>query len=124
MDNPTNNSVLLHPDGYIEVLVRGDQSYLSFDRIKSDLERITDKLRFESKPLLGLVDLTAMSGFNTGSNRAALEILETVPYQKVALFGGSGAVSAVAGLVIQAIGKSDRTRIFKDKATALEWLMA
>jgi hypothetical protein len=124
MDISTSNIVSLHPGGYIEVLVKGPQSYLSFDLIKRDVQQLTNKLQFENKPVLGLVDLTEMTGFNTGSNKAALEILEAVPYTKVALFGGNSAISTVTDLVIQAIGKGDRTRLFKDKESALAWLLA
>ena len=123
MDKQTGNSISLHSDGYIDVVVRGDQTYLSFDQLKQELEQLSEKLRFQGKDILGLVDLTNMTGFSTGSNKAAFEILETVPYTKVALFGGNSTITTVTTLVIQAIGKRDQTRLFKDKPEALAWLL-
>jgi hypothetical protein len=121
-DSQPKNSCALHPDGYIEVKVVGDQNYLSFDELKRDVNDLVGQLHYGGKPVLGLIDLSSMTGFNTGSNRAALEILESVPYDKVAMFGANAAISAVTNLLILALGKGDRTKLFKDRNEALAWL--
>lgn len=118
------NSVTLNSNGYIEIVVRGEQSYLSFDHLRGELEQLLEKLKSRGSPLLGLVDLTEMTGYSTGSNKAALELLETIPYTRVALFGGSNAIMTVTRLVIEAIGKGDCTQTFKNRAEALAWLLA
>jgi hypothetical protein len=124
MDTETKNTVELSPDGYIEAIIRGDQSYLSFDLLKGKVGKLVEDLQFQKKPILGLIDLTEMKKFNSGSNKAAFEILETVPYQKIAIFGSNSTITAVTSLVLQAIGKSDRSKIFKDKPSALAWLLS
>lgn len=124
MELTTNNTVTLNSDGYVEVKVKGEQSYLSFDLIRNRVKDLVHKLELHGTKVLGLVDLTEMTTFNTGSNKAALEILESISYQKVALFGGDTPITTVTKLVIAAIGKSENTRVFKDRAEALKWLLA
>jgi hypothetical protein len=120
----TNNKVTLSPNGYIEVKVVGDQNYLSFDGLKKDVNNLAEQLHFDGRSVIGLVDLTEMTSFNTGSNRAALEILEDTPYKKVAMFGANAAINNVTNLLIKALGKGDRTKLFKDRAAALTWLLS
>ncbi len=122
-DNPSN-TVKLNPDGYIEITITGDQSYLSFDGLRQDIEQYSERLRVQHLPVRGLVDLSGMTGFSAGSNKAALELLEGLTYDKAALFGGSGAVAEITKLILLAIGRNDQTRVFPDKASALAWLLA
>jgi hypothetical protein len=123
MDSNNTNSVSLHPDGYIEVIIRGDQNYMTYDQLRGQIEKFINKLQFEKKAILGLVDLTNIKSINPSSNKGAFELLEAFPYQKVALFGCNTAVAKVTNLIIQAIGKADKTKIFSDEELALKWLL-
>lgn len=118
------NSVSLNTDGYIEIKIIGDQDYLSFDALRKEAEELAIQLRYSQRAVRGLIDLTEMTGFNTGSNKAALEILGQIDYQKVALFGANASISTVTNLLIQALGKDDRTKLFPDRTSAVNWLMA
>lgn len=123
MSKEPHNSVSLNADGYIEVKISGDQNYLSFDALRKEVDGLVVQLRYSGQAVRGLIDLTEMTNFNTGSNKAAFEILEQIEYQKVAMFGANTVITTITNLLIQATGKADRTKLFKDRTAALAWLM-
>lgn len=111
------------PEGYIEVRVVGEQDYQKIERITKDVRPIIDQLQYEGKPILGLIDFTEDKSFNAGSNKAALEALEGIPYKRAALFGTNPMIVMAAQAVIAALGKSDHTRMFSSRDEALAWLL-
>lgn len=122
MATPAKNTVLLNPAGYIDVIITGDQTYLSFDQIRADVKPLMEERQRAGQPVRGLVDLTGMTHFDVGSNRAALEILEILVYDRVAMYGGNPAVTEITHLILEALGKTEQTKIFPDRASALAWL--
>jgi hypothetical protein len=122
MDSNNSNSISLDPSGYIRVTIQGEQTFLTYDELKNEVEKIVNKLNYEKKEIFGLVDLTNLETFNPSANKGAFQLLEAFPYKKVALYGCNPTITKVASLIIQAIGKADRTRIFSDEELALKWL--
>jgi hypothetical protein len=115
------NTVQLNKDGYIEVIVIGSQTGDSFRRIYSDALPFIDQLAKDNKPLLGLIDLTKETGFSVDSNKAALKLLEDLPYERIAMVHPP--FPEVTSGIIVAMGKSDNTKVFKTKEEALKWLL-
>lgn len=116
-------TVTVEPEGYVCVSLIGDQTYQTIDALKTETERRVEELRMQHKRLLGLVDLTRQTGFNTGSNKAALEALTSIPYEKAALVTDNQLFGDLAIMIIKALGKSDRTRYFKTREEAVPWLL-
>jgi len=116
------NRICLHPDGYIEVIIEGDQTHISFERLGFDAADLMELLQKQGKKRLGLIDVSKEGDFSPESNKAAMQILESLPYDKLAIYGVNKVRAAIARAVILAIGKTHNTKLFVDRQSALEWL--
>ena len=45
------NRIFYNPDGYVEVVIEGDQTYMTFENLKGDASDLLEKLQKEGKPL-------------------------------------------------------------------------
>ena len=116
------NKISLNPDGYVEVIMDGEQSYMTIDSMRYDAVDMLGQLQSENKPRLGLVDLTKQSNYTTDTNKAAMKTLESLNYEKVALFGANTFLTDVVKAIILAMGRTETTKIFKDRESAIAWL--
>jgi len=117
------NKINLNPEGYVEVIMDGDQTFMTIDNMKYDAIDMLSKLQQEGKPRLGLVDLTKQTNYTADTNKAAMKNLEALNYEKVALFGASTLLTEVTKAIILAMGRSHNTQIFKDRESAVSWLL-
>ena len=115
------NSVSLHPDGYIEITLHGYQTAESFLKVYQEAAPLILQIQSDNKPLLGLCDLTNQTGFSLGSDKLAMEYLEKIPYDKIAMFHVPH-LEVTQGIIL-AMGKSHNTKIFDTRGAALEWLL-
>jgi len=118
------NSIFLNPDGYIEVAIVGDQTHMAFERLHYDAADMMEVLQKQGKKRLGLIDVSKEGDFSPESNKAAMQILESLPYDRLAIYGVNKVRAAIARAVILAIGKTHNTKLFVDRQSALEWLQA
>lgn len=119
--NP-GNKIFLNPEGYIEIVLVGDQTAQSFERVYQEAEPIIEQLKTQGKPLYALFDLSKQTGFSLSSDKAALELLEEVDYDRIAMY--SVPHQDVTKGIIMATGKADKTKIFETRDQALTWLLA
>jgi hypothetical protein len=117
------NKIFLNPAGYIEMVIIGDQTYDTFHEMLDKLPELLEQLEGQGKPLRGLIDLTQKGKYTPGSNKAAMEALEQVPYQRVAMFGADAVLKEVTEMIILAMGKKEKTQLFHDRESAVAWLM-
>lgn len=117
-----DNKVYIAPEGYIEVDIIGNQTPESFQEINDKVRPLIEKLTEENKPLLGLVDMSAETGYSISSDKAALQLLEDINYTKLAMYNPPH-IEVVKG-IIMAMGRSENTKIFDDRNEALAWLLA
>ena len=112
----------MDPSGYVFVKLAGPQDYMTMDKVGKECKQLADDLHAQGKPVLGLVDFTDDQGFSTGTNKAVLQALEGIEYEKAALFGNPK-LKLVTKAVVAALGKGDRTKLFDTREEALAWLM-
>ena len=117
------NKIFLNPEGYVEVVMDGEQTYMTIDNMKYDAIDMLGQLQKEGKPRLGLIDLTKQANYTPDSNKAALSNLEALNYEKVAMFGASTLLTEVSKALILAMGRSQNTQIFKTREEAVKWLL-
>ena len=115
------NKVFVNPEGYLEVVVVGEQTAESFQDIWKVAEPLLGVMKVENKRLLALLDLTFQTGFSVRSDKAAMELLEQIPYEKIAMFNVPH--REVTKSIILATGKSDNTKIFDSRQEAVNWLL-
>ncbi|MFI5270548.1 MAG: STAS/SEC14 domain-containing protein [Candidatus Saccharimonadales bacterium] len=118
------NRIFYNPEGYVEVKVEGDQTYMSFENVLPTALDILDELQKKGQDRLGLIDLSKEGAFTPDSNKAAMQILESLNYDKLAMFGAGRVISDVAKAIVLAMGKGANTKIFNTREEALKWLMA
>jgi hypothetical protein len=116
-----NNKVFLNSDGYIEIVLSGEQTGETFLEVYEKAKPLIDKVQADNKPLLGLCDLTGETNFSLSSNKIAMEYLEKIPYERIAMFGVPH-VEVTKG-IIMAMGKSHNTKVFDNRKDALAWLL-
>ena len=117
------NRITYNPEGYIEVTIEGEQSYMAFVNLKADAADMIKQLQNEGKRRLGLLDITKQENYTPDTNRAAMEILESLNYEKLAIFGGGKFLTEVAKAIVLAMGKAGNTKIFATRESAVEWLL-
>jgi hypothetical protein len=117
------NSVTWQPEGYALVTLTGKQTFMTMGELAKQCQNMAEKLEAQGKPLLGLVDFTQDPGFDAGTNKAVLKALEEIKYDRIALFGENMVLAEVTKAVVAALGKDDRTKVFKSRDEALAWLL-
>jgi hypothetical protein len=118
------NKVFYNPEGYVEIVIIGDQTYVSFIDVKADTDFILEKLQKDGKRPLVLIDISHQGKFSAGSNKAGMEGLESTNYDGVAIFGaGNRALEEVTQAIILAMGKTTNTKLFPDRQAAVTWLL-
>jgi hypothetical protein len=121
--NETTNSIKLTSEGYILVELVGVQDYLSMESVGKECKEIATRLHYEKKPVLGLIDFTRDTTFSPGTNKAAMQALEEINYDKAAMYGSNPVLLGVTKAMVAALGKSETTKVFSSKQEALAWLM-
>lgn len=104
--------------------VAGDQSGETFTHLYEQAVPLVEELRASGRPVLGLADLTHKGHYSPGSNKAALQLMEQVDYDRLAVYGAGVMLKEVTELLIMALGRDDRTKVFPDRDAALAWLLA
>jgi hypothetical protein len=117
------NRIFFNPDGYVEVTVDGDQTAMTFENLKADAQIMLEDLQKKGLPRLGLIDLDKEGAFTPESNKAALEILESLTYDRLAIFGGKKINQEISKAIILAMGKMSDTKVFKDRDSAVKWVL-
>jgi|GEM_PF-1660962 len=117
------NRVQLHADGYVEVTLVGDQTNKTIADSARECERLTQVLKAQGKRVLGLIDFQLEGDFSTGANKATLEAMTRIDYEQAAMFGTSKLLAEVSNLIIKALGKEDRTKVFGTREAAVAWLV-
>jgi hypothetical protein len=121
MENKTDNKVFYNPEGYIEIILHGEQTGESFLKVYEEALPLIDSIKAHAKPLLGLCDLTDQTGFSLRSDKVAMEYMEKIDYHKIAMFHVPHL--EVTKAIILAMGKSHNTKIFDSREEALAWLL-
>lgn len=118
------NRIFFNEEGYVEVVIDGEQTYMTFANLQPTAMTIVEDLQKQGKKRYGLIDITNQKNFSPDSNRAAMEILESFNYEKVAIFGAGRILQEVAKAIILAMGKNDSTKVFNDRESAVAWLLS
>ncbi|MEI8338602.1 MAG: hypothetical protein WCF91_01585 [bacterium] len=116
------NRIFLNQDGIVEAIIEGEQTYMTFDNLTVDAQKLLDQLQKEGRPRLGVIDVTNQKNFTPDTNRAAMQILESLNYDKVAIYGAKALLTEVTKAIILAMGKTNNTKIFPDRDSAVAWL--
>jgi hypothetical protein len=117
------NQITLDPDGFIRETYEGDQDSTSVSLAVRQTMGLIRELQAEdhSQPIKLLVDLRRVGNQNLGARQTGGKALQSLPYSKIAIFGGSKFLMAVANLLTSASGKRN-IRQFATEDDAIKWL--
>lgn len=122
MSDETNaNTIRLMPEGYVEADLVGEQTPETFRKVYEDAQPFIAKLKAEGRPLLGLIEMSRQTGYSISSDKAALQMLETLEYDKLALCNAPHA-DVTKGIIL-ALDRNDKTRFFDIREEAVAWLL-
>lgn len=120
------NRVFLDKAGVIHSVYEGKQDGLNVTQTVRQTAELIQELQAKhpGTPINLLVDLRKIGGQTLAARQVSAHALQTLPYHKIAIFGGSRFLQQVTNLVIAAAHQQDRVKQFPAKAEALAWLKA
>ncbi len=117
-----SNKVFLNQQGFIEVHSIGDQTPDVVTSTKQELAVLAKTLSARGKTVNILTDLRRI-GKQTGASRAlAKDIMDTIPFRKIAIFGANRFLKYVVNFIITGSGHGHHVRYFNDHQSAETWL--
>lgn len=116
------NLVRINHDNLIEVIFRGDQTQETVAAVVQAGKMLADRLRRQGSPVLVLANLEDLGNSDANARRAVAKSLKELTYDRVAAYGAPKFVEKVASLVVRAIGREDKVKVFKSRQDAVSWL--
>lgn len=118
------NTVFIHPKGYIEVMTIGVQSPATVKAMGDEIVRLAQPLIANHQRVLILDNLTKMALHQPSAvSKAVAAEAKRLDFYKVAMLGGPNRLLKYgANFMIQAIGKGSKIRYFTDRNQAEAWL--
>ncbi len=116
------NQVRLNGDDLIEIVYRGDQTAETVAAVNQTGLVLADRLRRRGAPVLVLANLQYVGNSDVYARRTTATALKKFDYDKIAVFGASKIVEKTAGLVIRAVQKEKKIRLFPSRQAAVSWL--
>lgn len=117
-----SNHVFRHQQGYIEVASIGDQTDEVVAATKQELMALAKKVQRSGEPVTILTDLTKIGKQTTASRRLARDILDTVPFRKIAIYGANVFLKHVVNFILTGSGHRRHARYFDSRPAAEAWL--
>jgi hypothetical protein len=112
---------ILNPAGFIEQSYVGYQSEKSVTEGIDTLEKLTNKLLKQGKPVLILIDITKLGGTSAKARLAGVSGMRKVSYIRAAMYGPLSSQVLVNTLALIA-GTQDKTKAFSNRTDAISWL--
>lgn len=116
------NQVRLNSDDLIEVIYKGDQTAETVIAANEAGRMLADRLRRRGAPVLVLANLQGVGRSDVNARRATALALKKFDYDRIAVYGASTVVEKTAGLLIRAVKKAEKIRLFPARKAAVDWL--
>lgn len=116
------NKVQINHDNLIEIIFVGDQTQETVMAVSRAGKMLADRLRRQGNPVLVLVNLEGVGGSDVNARRAIANTLKEFNYDRIAAYGASKFVEKATGLVVRAIHKEDKIKVFSLRQDAVTWL--
>ncbi len=108
--------------GIIYSIYHGDQTKESIHDITVAAKEVITKLRGKQKPVYILIDVRDVKNQDSGGRKAAIDGINTLDYDKMAIFGASLMIKYVAQFLIRTSHMQDKVKYFTTEAEARAWL--
>lgn len=116
------NQVFINEHDVIEIVVDGDQTIKSVQKMGNEADKLITQQRKLGKRPLVLDNLTKMGKVPADARKLVVAIGKAMKCDRLAFYGNSTAVKVGANLLMQATGRGNQIRYFDDYNKAIEWL--
>lgn len=117
-----DNKVTLNKDGFIEIIVVGDQTASSIVAMGEAIQTNSKLLIEQQKPVLLLDDIRQIGKVPPEGRKAVVALGKTLTYKKLAMLGKPGLIRFGANLLIRAMGQATKAKYFDQYDRAIAWL--
>lgn len=119
-----SNEVAFDDHGRIVIIFKGRQTRDALKKVQSQALRLVEKAHSEGKQAIVLIDAFNVSTRDTtsGARMQARQLLDTIPFDKLAICGRRSIVT-LAAYIVRLSRKGNRIQFFSNKQKALKWLM-
>ena len=124
MKHIEGNTNFIDKDGLIHNIYVGDQTVSKLKKSTEELLGLTTSLREHNKPILVLTDITKLGKIGLQARGYAVEMVKTIEFDKVAIFGNPKAIERVVNFIILASGRGYKMQYFSSKTDAKKWLLS
>jgi hypothetical protein len=118
------NEVLLEETGILNSIYHGDQTDASINGIAEAAKPLIEQCRLAKKKVLILIDVRDIHGQTAAARKAALDQLNFLDYDKLAIFGAKTFIKQIIVFLIAASGKKEKVRYFNTEEEARAWLLS
>lgn len=119
---PARNHNFIGADGLIHNIYVGNQNGASLFEVEKELTELASELRHQGLKVLVFTDVLKIGKINLSARLAGVQIMKSIDFDKVAIYGPSHLEKTVVNVICQASGKSFKARYFTDERRALDWL--
>lgn len=116
------NRVFINTQGLIEIIVDGDQTVESVQKMADKAKKLGIKVTQSGMPLLILDNLLFIGHVPPEARRQVVEQVKTLKYDRLAMVGKGTALRLGANLLLRATGRGNNVRYFDNYEKASEWL--
>jgi hypothetical protein len=117
------NRVFLNDNRIIEIVVDGDQTRESVQKMGDEAFALSRQHRAQGKKTLLLDNLLLMGSVPPDARKLVVELIKSHEYDKLAMVGSGGILKLGANLMLQATGKGAKVKYFDHYETAVSWLL-
>lgn len=100
----------------------GEQTVKGLEEIAAAMREKIGYLRKAKAECLMLIDLTHIAKMDTEKRKVVIRSMNDLGFDKLAIFGGTPVIGAIARFLILVSGKSATIAYFGDEKSAREWL--
>lgn len=116
------NEIFLNDKGWIESTFHGKQTAETVTAASIQYETLYQQLKQEGKPIYSLVNMDGITEADSGARAAVIPILQKVPFQKIAIYGGNLFIRTLAKFVITVTRDISHMQYFSSREEAEKWL--
>lgn len=118
----SKNRVYVNEDDVVELVVVGNQTVESINKMGEEAGRLGRQQWADGKPSLFLDNLFDVGKVGPSGMRTVIHLGKTLKYDKLAMVSNKRAIIATSNVVLRAIGKLGEVRFFDNREDAVKWL--
>jgi hypothetical protein len=110
------------PSNIMLTTYHGSQTAAVFEETVENAIEVIKKIRAQNRPVHMLIDASDVTTQDSGARTAAINAINSLDYDKMAIFSSSVFVKYLVTFLIMAAQKQDKIKYFDTEEQARTWL--